>query len=307
MRAFAGTAAVLMVAAAFASCRRPNASPAIRVDPALAALIPPDTTLLVGAKLDRLRETQVYRKHFERLPLARLDEFAKQTGLDPRKDVWEVLFASNGSWGVLMARGKFPASELEPRLEEQGAARTGYKGYSLFGDDRNAAFFMNSSTAIAGSTPALKTIIDNRDRASGGVPAALKPLAEAVPRNAQFWAVFAGSIASLPFSGESSLGNINQFIRSIQKGRFNADLSHGFDFQASGTCKTDADARQIRDLLKGLVGFGRLSTPENRPDLLKLYDSIAVTQDANVVNIAADISQDSVDKFLNTFVDGKPR
>ena len=36
----------------------------MRVDPALATLVPADTAVLVGAKLDKLRETQVYQKHF---------------------------------------------------------------------------------------------------------------------------------------------------------------------------------------------------------------------------------------------------
>jgi hypothetical protein len=297
--------AILFVAALLASCQRSTTTTAVRVDPALATLVPPDATLLVGAKLDKLRETAVYQKHFDQMPLPRLDDFAKQTGLDPRKDVWEMLFASNGSWGVLMARGKFPTSELEPRLEQQGATRTRYKGYSLFGDDRNAAFFMNSSTAIAGSTPALKTIIDNRDRSSGGIPPALQPLVNLIPRASQFWAVFNGTLASLPFPNDSNLGNVNQFIRSVQNGRFSASLTNGLDFQASGTCDTGPGAKQIHDLLKGLIGMGRLSTPDNRPDLLKVYDSIDVQQQGNVVNVSASVPQDVVDKFLNTFVSGR--
>ena len=64
------------------------------VDPALATLVPADTAILVGAKLDKLRETPTYQKHFSQMSLPRLDDFARETGLDPRKDVWEVLFAS---------------------------------------------------------------------------------------------------------------------------------------------------------------------------------------------------------------------
>ena len=34
------------------------------IDPALATLTPPDTTLLVGASLDKVRQTATYQRHF---------------------------------------------------------------------------------------------------------------------------------------------------------------------------------------------------------------------------------------------------
>jgi hypothetical protein len=291
------------LAALLTSCNKSSTSPGGRVDPALASLIPADTAVMVGAKLDKLRDTATYQRHFSQISLPKLDDFAKDTGLDPRKDVWEVLFCSNGrDAGVLMLRGKFSARELEPRLEREGATKTNYKGYSLFGDERNAVFFMNSSTAVAGSTPVLKTIIDNRDRSAGGVPAALKPLVEAAPANAQVWAVFDAANITLPFAGAGPLGNMDQILRSIQNGLFSADLSKGFDFQAAGSCTDDKSAKQIHDLLKGLIGIGRLSTSDKQPEMLKVYDAIKVAQQGSKVNISADVPQDFVDKFIDTFV-----
>ena len=223
--------------------------------------------ILVGAeKLDKLRDTPTYQKHFTSVPLPRLDDFARETGLDPRKDIWEVLFASNGTQsGVLMVKGKFTTGELEPKLQREGATRSTYKGYGLFGDEKNSLFFMNSSTALAGSTSVLKSIIDNRDKSGSGIPGPLVPLVNSIPSDSQFWAVFKGSAIKLPFPEDSNIGNINQFIRSIESGRFSADLRKGFEFQATGNCTSDAGAKQIHDTLKGLIGVGRLSTPDSRP------------------------------------------
>lgn len=298
-------AAALCAVALLSSCGKMTTT-AVRVDPALSTLVPADTALLVGAKLDKLRETPIYQKHFSRLPLPRLDDFAKETGLDPRRDVWEILFASNGSQsGVLMARGKFTTSELEPKLEREGSTKTRYKGYNLFGDANNAAFFMNSSTALAGSTPVLKAIIDNRDRSGAGIPPVLQQQFSAIPAGSQFWAVFSGARMNLPFSSDSNLGNFNQFLRSVQSGRFSADLRSGLDLQASGACTTDQAARQIHDTLKGLIGLGRLNTPDNQPELLRVYDSIKVKQNGTILNLAANVPQDAVDKFLDAFTGGK--
>jgi hypothetical protein len=44
--------------------------------------------------------------------------------------------------------------------------------------------------------------------------------------------------------------------------------------------------------------LGRLSTPDNAPELLRFYDGIQVTQQTNSVRVNADIPTDVLDKFL---------
>ena len=298
---------VSIAALALMSCQKAPIA-AVNVDPALATLVPPETKLLVGAKLDKLRETPLYQQRFASLPLAQLDKFAADTGLDPRKDVWEVLFCSNGKdTGVLMLRGKFSPTDLEPRLVGNGANRTNYKGYSLFGDARTSAFFMNASTALAGSTKSIQAIIDNRDTSLNGIPAVLLPLVKQVPGNAQFWAVFDGVLVDMPFREDSNLGNINTMIRSLDNGWVSANLTKGLDLKAVGNCRSADAAKQIHDALRGVIGFGRLSTPDNQPELLKAFDGMKVDQQEKVVKISAEIPQPVVDKILDTFNGTKKR
>jgi hypothetical protein len=286
--------------------QQPTAGP--RIDPALAALAPPETSILVGVRLDELRKTTTYQRHFTNMSLPRIDDFAHETGIDPRRDLTEGLFCSNGQDnGVLIVRGRFAPGELETKLEKRGAARTRYKGYSLFGDQRTAVFFMNSEIALAGSTPVLHEIIDARDRGSLGIPKMLQPLLASLPNRDQFWTVFNGSAIRLPVPDESNLGNINHLARAVQTGAVGADLSSGLSLHAHATCATDASAKQIHDTLKGFIGLGRLSTPDSQPELLKVYDAIQVQQQDRLVNISADIPQDMVDRFVTTFIDEKKR
>jgi hypothetical protein len=286
--------------------QQPTAGP--RIDPSLAALAPPETSILVGVRLDELRKTTTYQRHFTNMSLPRIDDFARQTGLDPRRDFMEALFCSNGqNSGVLLVRGRFAPGELEPKLEKRGAARTRYKGYNLFGDQRTAVFFMNSETALAGFTPVLHAIIDARDRGSLGIPKSLQPLLALLPAGDQFWTVFNGAAIRLPVPDESNLGNINHLARAVQTGAVGADLHAGLSLHAHATCATDASAKQIHDTLKGLIGLGRLSTPDSQPDLLKVYDAIQVQQQARFLDISADIPQEMVDRFVTTFIEEKKR
>ncbi len=287
-----------------AACRQLQPAAGPRIDPALAMLVPPDTSILVGARLDQLRNTAVYQRHASRIALPRIDEFARETGVDPRRDLQEALFCSNGrDRAVLLVRGTFTPAQIEPKLQKRGVKPQSYKGYTLFGDERGAVFFLNAATALAGATPALREIIDGRGRNLLGIPKPLQPLLASLRASDQFWTVFNGSAIRLPAPDDSNLGNINRLARAVQTGAVGADLQSGLSLRAHAACADDSSARQIHDALKGLIGLGRLSAPDSQPDLLKLYDSIQVRLQGREVSLSADVPQDLVDRFVNIFVE----
>jgi hypothetical protein len=67
-------------------------------------------------------------------------------------------------------------------------------------------------------------------------------------------------------------------------------------------CKTERDAKFVHDLVRALIGLGRLNTPVNQPELLKLYDAIQVTQQQAQTKATADVPQALVDKFLDLWL-----
>jgi hypothetical protein len=62
--------------------------------------------------------------------------------------------------------------------------------------------------------------------------------------------------------------------------------------------RTEKDATNIRDAVRGLVGLGRLNTPDNQPDLLKVWDGISVDQQSRSISIRADMPQELVDRLV---------
>jgi hypothetical protein len=293
-------ASCALMGAVLAGCRPPKAS--MQVDAALGPLVPPDTVVMVGAEIEKLKNTPVYQKHFASRDFPQLDEFSRRTGLDARKDIWELLFVSNGTEGLMMGRGKFSSSDLEPRLEKEGVERFGYKGYRMFGDENGAVLFINSSTAIVGRTAALRKLLDLRTENKLGIPQAMQQQVSKLPANAQFWAVFAGARVTTPFAEGSALGNVNRMLASLQSGTFSVDLTNGFFANANGVCNTSQDAQQIRDAVKALVGIGRLSTKSDQPDMLKVYDGIQVFNDQQNVKVDIRVEERIVDQFLRTWL-----
>jgi hypothetical protein len=293
------SAIVLLLALTACQPKKPGL---LHIDPTLESLVPADTVFVVGANLEAIRDTPVYQKLLSRMPLPQLDEFARQTGLDPRKDLSQILSCSNGKRGLLMARGKFNAPDIESRLQSKGGAPLSYKNRRLFGTEQAAILFVNNSTAVGGPASELRSIIDRS--APGGMPPALRDLLRTLPPGDQIYAAVSGGLAGLNIAAppDSNLANIMQALRSVETATLGMDLSNGLHATAEVNCKAERDAKFVHDMLKGVIGLGRLNTPDKQPELLKLYDAIQVTQQQTRTQVKADIPQEMADKFLDLWL-----
>lgn len=292
---------VLLACFALISCQ-PKQSASLHVSPALEALVPADTTVILGVNLASIRDTATYQKLIGRVPLPQLDRFSEETGLDPRKDLSEFLFCSDGKHALLVVRGTFRVADLEARLKSKGATPSHYKDHALFGDERGVITFLNDSTAAAGTPAEIHALID---RPSGrGLPIALRDLLRTIPANDQLYAALTGGIENLnlPLPRAGDLGSIVQSLRGVETAALGVNFSNGIDALAIVNCQTERDAKFIHDVLRGLIGFGRLRTPDNRPELLKLYDAIQVTRQQMQTKVTADVPQDLADKFLDLWL-----
>lgn len=292
-------AACVGLAVLVAGCSRKPAANA-RVDAALAPLIPADSVMLAGIRLDRLKDTPFYKTFVEGKQIPQLEEFAQRTGLDPRKDLWEIVMASNGSRTVALVRGKFGGMfGQEPRFEGIGALRRNYRGYSLQGNQDGVVTFMNASVAIAGPPRAVEAIIDGRDNSKENPPQALLDMVHQVPGTAQVWMVTTSGgslISALPQTG--NLSNLARAVASLQQATLYADVSHGLDLKAYGAYPDAATAKQIHDALRGLIGIGRLSTKAGQPEMLKFFDSITVTAQDAKVDVSIDAPIEVLEKLI---------
>ncbi len=283
---------------ALAGCRKPL-SPSVPIDPALALLVPSDTLFLAGVRLEPIRKTPLYKRYAtpENMP-PQLEQFIKETGLDPRKDLWEFLFVNDGKDTVAMVRGTFSEMGLEPRLEREGAKRTAYKGFTFIGDEKTAVAFINSSTAVAGRPQNLERIIDKRQQGVG-IPKPLLDRISTISRENQAWFVHldASRIPMLNARDSGDLVNLNNFIGKLQTLQGAIDLQNGAKIHLEGTGATPEDSKRLHDGLRGLVGLGRLNTPSDKRELLKVYDAIQIKQMQSVVTVDANLTMELIDEL----------
>ncbi len=274
-----------------------------RIDNVLVRMVPPGATSLVGARMNEIRDTAFYREILQQGKLPQLDQFSRDTGFDPRRDVRELLFASTKTGGVLLARGTFKVKEAA--LKGQKPLRHGvYNVWATAGSPGNSGFcILDGTLAAAGDIPSVFAALDEW---TGGKHVAAQPLlahAKSVDGAQPVWGVstgFAGFLAdNMPKAANGISGiDFSKIFRGLEDTWFEAAFSTGFKGQVHGVTAAEQDAKNLRDMAKGLIVFGRLNVPENQPELLKLWDGFEVRQEGRNFEILVDVPQDMVNRLM---------
>jgi hypothetical protein len=289
MRTFI-TSFTLAVIAATASQAAP------RVDNVLLRMVPPGATSLVGAHMDQLIASELYQKLVAQQKLPQLDQFAHDTGFDPRHDVREILLVTLPQGSVALARGKFNLKQ-DPA---SGMTITRHGQYNIHVLGASGYCILDSSLAAAGDVAAVTAALDEW---KSGSHKAAQPLLQTVATLADqtpLWGVSTG-FAKFLANNLPSAGNgldFSAIFRGIETSWFSATVSSGLQAAIHATAATEKDAVNLRDTAKGLIGLGRLSMPENRPDLVRFWDGITVEQTGRAFTLNADIAGDLLDQMV---------
>ena len=291
-------------------CFAASSFAAERIDNVLVRLVPRDSVSLFGAQMEQVKGTLLYKKLVMEQKLPQLDQFARETNFDPRRDVRELLVASSltKKSGVLLARGNFRISP-ESFLRAKDMRRAAYKGYLLWimpGEDAGFCI-LDSTLAIAGPVESMKTALDQYRDASAPV-SPLVQKAMAIPMRDQIWLISQGGPEflsnNMPEAGPAA--NFALIFQNLEGAQLQADLSRGFNALIAGVCKTEGDAKSLADAARGLIGFGRLSVPDGQTQLLRVWDAIEVAQQGRKLTIQADIPPDLVERIAQ-LIDGGPK
>jgi hypothetical protein len=287
--------------AALTACKRE--AQFARVDAALAPLVPPSTLGLAGLRLDKLHDTPFYRRYVEGKKIPALEQLQEQTGLDPRKDIWEIVFAWRGTKESPLAfiRGKFGGEfGREPNFDRSKFQTLNHKGYYIVTPGAGAGIlFMNTGAAVAGKVEDLKALIDNRDDKQSTPPQALFDLVGTLPGSAHFWFAAPSGAALMPnLPAEGNMANFQRMASAMGQLTGWADLKEGMRAQISAVYADAESAKMSHDFVKGMIGLARLRTPDTEVDLLKLFDGFRPLLKDKTLEIEVQEPFELMDRFI---------
>lgn len=293
-------AATLVISAVsvMGACSRKPAAPPLGIDAQLAAMVPREATILGGFRMDRIRTSPLYEEYFRgRLPMG--GENAR--GLMEFQDqIDEVLVAVVERDSLVLAKGKMDRAAMEAKLREAKAPEATVGGKPGFEQNGVAVVLLDGGYALAGPRARVEDALTRMGK-NVVLPARFFQTAQAMPAASHMWVISVGRLPVLELPERSNLANLPRALENVELARMNADLSNGLKMSAAATCTTEPDAKQIHTLLRGVIGMARLSTPSDKPELMKVFDRFQIAQKERVVTLDASLPLEMIDELAGAF------
>ena len=168
-------------------------------DPSLLKLVMPDAKAMSDVNVAQAKLTPFGQFALGQLANEDIQKLIAQTGFDPKKDLTEVLCATNGepNTGLALATGNFDPVKIEKLAAKDGAVTDTYQGVTLLEDPKqgNAVAFLNSGLMAAGDIANVKAAI-GRLSAPTALPALMDEI-NMLSNRFDAWALTTVSPASL--------------------------------------------------------------------------------------------------------------
>jgi hypothetical protein len=245
-----------------------------------------------------------------------LQQLISQTGFDPRKDVTEVLAASNGNTatptGLVLAKGTFDVAKITAAIGT-GAAQTvsTYAGATLItstaATDNHAVAFLNGTVALAGDTASVKAALDRKD-AVNSIDPALATQVQKLSSTQDAWTVSLASLGSLipTAAASSATDGMGGMVAGLAKNILSSSAGIKFGttvlFTAQAVADNAQDASSLADVVKMVGSLVTMSAANNKEmaGVAQLAQSLQVSAAGATVNISASIPEAQVETLLSS-------
>ncbi len=282
--------------------------------PPEALVLPADARFLMGFDVQRLTASPFY----ERYALQRgmkpqvLVELERRTGLDPARDVDEIVVAGSGFGDALdtltVAIGRFDRRELARTLQAEGRVRKydhqGVTVYALRTDGQGTGgiglAFLGDNALVVGGRERVESAVASRARGEAPLRSnhAIIALAEKVRPGSTLWMVgdetlLSGLPTSMSLPG-SAPGATALSLPALRSLTVTGDLDPQISLAVTGEASDDAAAKNLADVVRGLVALATIQA-QQKPELQKLTSAVSVATEANRVLITVRLPYELVD------------
>jgi hypothetical protein len=286
-------------------------------DPALVGLLMKEPRMVAGMDFDRAKNSAFGQRvlgEFKEEDKGFQDLLAN-TGFDPRKDLREVILASDGTVKshertLIAVRGTFDLGRIGRYLSTQGAKSTNYRGVEIWNKEPKegqthdgSIAFLDSSLALFGSPTAVKEAIDRRaDRTGGLGPVAAAKVAEWSNRN-DIWFVTLGTFSELGIgkTGQNQVTPGGVPMDSVQQAFAGVRFGSVIEVTGEAIARSAQDATSLGDVMKFLVGMIRLNSDKpGMEDALKVADSLQINVSGDKVKFSISMPEQMLEKMLDS-------
>jgi hypothetical protein len=282
------------------------------------ASFPADTQQVAYSNFAQLRSSPDYpqiRQHILYQQLRGFQEFLRSLGVDPEKDVDEVLLgwrgeslSGPGSFGV--AAGRFAPDKVREFFTQTRLPVQSYAGYDLFGfgsgvDPADTFFtFFDSSLAAFGRLHDLKALLDARESSAAlDANETFRSYEAELDGVSPQWGILTGKAAvnvAAPWlsGGKKNTIDMTAILQPVQAVLYRVDWDGGFTTHISLVCKTAESAAGLSQLLNILKSSPALSASGAAPGSTSLLQNLEIRQNASRLELSASGPAEALDQIL---------
>ena len=294
------------------------------VDPGLLRLVMPDAKVIAGLQVRATKNSlfgQYVLSHMQ-IEDAAFKKFIAQTGFDPRRDVTEILLASNweqstpqSRW-LVAARGSFNLPQITAGAKTYGGTVTDFQGVGILTyseeiktqdappEVQSGIAFFDSSSAVMGDLASVKAAIQRKQNGAAPTGDLLGKVRDLSAKN-DFWFVttvpiseFAGAMPNPNLSGAMK-GDLLAAIHQASGGiRFGDTVT----ISGEAITRSDKDAQALMDVFRFLASLIQLNTENNKVagQVSTLLDTMDLKTAGNVMTMSLAIPEQQLEQLLNT-------
>ncbi len=289
------------------------------VDPGLLRLVMPDAKVIAGLQVRETKNSlfgQYVLAHMQ-VEDAAFKKFIADTGFDPRRDVTEIVMASNweqatpeSRW-LVAARGTFNVPQIKDAAKANGGAIADYQGVGILTysqastpEVQSGIAFFDSSNAVMGDLASVKAAIQRRQSDAAPSGDLLGKVRDLSAKN-DFWFVttvpiseFAGAMPNPNLSGAMK-GDLLSGIHEASGGiRFGDTVT----ISGEAVTRSNKDAQALMDVFRFLASLIQLNSKDNKVagQVSTLLDTMDLKTSGNVMTMSLAIPEQQLEQLLNT-------
>ncbi len=277
-------------------------------DPQLLNLVMPDAKVLAGVNVEQAKGTQFGQFILNELQThdSDMQKLATLTGFDPRRDVRELLVASDGTpnskTGLAVAKGNFDVAKITALGTLHGVVSELYAGVNILEDPKareHGIAFPDANTVIAGDTASVKAAID-RLKTPQSLPAAVIVKVNQWSNSQDAWGISTVPPSSLtPVPKNGNANPMQGAFQNVQQAAGGVKFGAQVVFSGEATCDTAQNATTLGDVVKLLINLAQMQAGTD-PTAATLVKSVTVTTSGNLVNISASLPEDVFQTLLQS-------
>jgi hypothetical protein len=274
----------------------------------------PDAVVLAGVNVTQAEATPFGQYVLGQLATndPKMQQLVTLTGFDPRKDVTELLVASNGAAkaGLALATGTFDVATITAAATGHGAVTETYNGVTILEDPKqtHGIAFLSGVVVAAGDLADVKAAID-RQNAASTLPAALVVQANQLSGTNDAWFICSVPPASLHQAAGTATGNgagLQNAVKSIQSAfggvKFGTVVTAGVTAQADNA----QDASTLASLLQLLVNMAQMQSTTNT-SVAALASGLTIKASGSTIVFTLTLPEDQFQQLLTPGAHGNHR